>query len=147
MSPAWTIRPARRDELPAVLELWRVAESIPTVSDSETALALLLDRDPDALLIAEREGAIAGTLIAGWDGWRGSLYRLAVAPAERRRGLATALVRDAERRLMARGALRVQAIVHAGEEHAMGFWAAVGYEHQPGHARFVRLVGEAGLSP
>jgi ribosomal protein S18 acetylase RimI-like enzyme len=45
-----------------------------------------------------------GTIVAGWDGWRGSLYRLAVLPAARRRGTALRLVADGERRLAEKGA-------------------------------------------
>ncbi|MGO9498921.1 MAG: GNAT family N-acetyltransferase [Solirubrobacteraceae bacterium] len=34
------------------------------------------------------EGELVGALIAGWDGWRGNMYRLAVGPDHRRRGVA-----------------------------------------------------------
>jgi hypothetical protein len=37
-----------------------------------------------------------------------------------------------------RGAIRLDAIVPAGEAPAMGFWVALGYEHQAAHARFIR---------
>jgi ribosomal protein S18 acetylase RimI-like enzyme len=43
---------------------------------------------PGALLVAEIDGVLAGSLIAAWDGWRGSFYQPAVSPEHRRRGLA-----------------------------------------------------------
>jgi ribosomal protein S18 acetylase RimI-like enzyme len=61
-----------------------------------------LASDREALLVAERGGAIVGSLIVAFEGWRGSFYRLAIHPAERRRGLASALVDHGERRLRAR---------------------------------------------
>ncbi|HEY6708540.1 MAG TPA: hypothetical protein VJB61_13225 [Actinomycetota bacterium] len=50
------VRPARRDEIPAVLELWREAEAVPSVSDDHASLAGLLETSGDALLVAEAEG-------------------------------------------------------------------------------------------
>src|SRR5829696_6246427 len=52
-----------------------------------------------ALLISERPGRVIGTLIAAWDGWRGNMYRLAVAVEERRSGVGLALVRAGEEHL------------------------------------------------
>ena len=60
-------------------------------------LTRLLAADPQALLVAELDGVVAGSLIAAWDGWRGSFYRLAVSPEHRRKGLATMLLREGER--------------------------------------------------
>jgi hypothetical protein len=46
---------------------------------------VLLSRDPEALLIARGGGEVIGSLIVGWDGWRGSFYRLAVHQSWRRK--------------------------------------------------------------
>lgn len=81
--------------------------------------------------------AWSGSLIAAWDGWRGSFYRLAVLPERRREGLATMLLREGERRLCERGAIRLTAIVAHEEAGAMAFWRAVGYERQQHQARLV----------
>jgi ribosomal protein S18 acetylase RimI-like enzyme len=133
-----TIRSAGEADIAAVLELWAVAGSLPTVSDSPEGLARLLAADPRALLVAEIDGVLAGSLIAAWDGWRGSFYRLAVSPEHRRKGLATMLLREGERRLHEQGAVRLTAIVADDEAGAMGFWRAAGYERQGHRARFVR---------
>lgn len=131
-------RPACPEDVDAVLLLWRRAQTLATVTDRRESVELLLDHDPDALLVAERSGRLVGSLIAGWNGWRGSFYRLAVDPDERRRGVASALLAAGERRLRSRGARRVDAIVAADEEAAAAFWSAAGYERQPDRWRFVR---------
>ncbi len=77
-------------------------------------------------------------MIAGWDGWRGSIYRLAVVPAHSRRGLGGRLVREAEDRLRSLGAARLQAIVVAGDAAAVSFWRASGWTEQTGRLRFVQ---------
>ncbi|MFI5008707.1 MAG: GNAT family N-acetyltransferase [Solirubrobacterales bacterium] len=134
----WAIRSAGEEDIAAVLDLWAAAGSVPTVSDSPGGLARLLATDPQALLVAELDGILAGSLIAAWDGWRGSFYRLAVSPEHRRKGLATMLLREGERRLRERGAIRLTAIVADDEASAMDFWRAAGYECQQHRARFVR---------
>ena len=138
---AWTLRTARPADLPAVLDLWRDASTVPSVTDDLESLAGLLAADADALLLAEADGAVVGSLIASWDGWRGTFYRLAVSPAQRRRGIARALVRAGEARMRARGARRLSAYVDSGEEPALAFWEAVGFEAQHDRLRFVRNLG------
>ena len=134
-----TIRNAGAHDIAAVLELWASAGSVPTVGDdSPDGLTQLLATDPRALLVVEVDGILVGSLIAAWDGWRGSFYRLVVAPGQRRRGLATLLLRAGEQRLRERGAIRLTAIVADDEDRAMGFWRAAGYERQEHRARFVR---------
>jgi ribosomal protein S18 acetylase RimI-like enzyme len=132
------LRAGRVDDVAAVLALWRRAEAGPSSTESAADVRWLLDRDPEALLLADAEGEIVGSLIVGWDGWRGTFYRLAVDPAQRRRGLATALVRAGEERLRALGAHRLNAIVESEEADAMAFWAAAGYELQTARSRFVK---------
>jgi ribosomal protein S18 acetylase RimI-like enzyme len=130
------IRECRRDELGEVLALWRDAEAPPGATDTEEALATLVEHDPGAILIAEVGGEMVGTLIAAWDGWRGNLYRLAVAPAHRRRGVGRALVDAGERRLRERGARRISALV-ADEPDAIPFWDSAGYRRDPRALRYI----------
>jgi ribosomal protein S18 acetylase RimI-like enzyme len=115
-------RHATAADIPAVLALWRAADTHPTLTDDPTALDALIARDSDALLLAESDGELVGSVIAGWNGWRGSLYRLAVHPAAQRRGVATELVRRAIEGLRAGGARRIDAFVVAADEHAVAFW-------------------------
>jgi ribosomal protein S18 acetylase RimI-like enzyme len=133
------IRPGRVDDVAALLELLVRADASPSSTESAEDFGGLLLRDPGAILLAEAEdGTIVGSLIVGWDGWRGTFYRLAIDPAHRRRGLATALVRAGEERLRALGAHRLNAIVESHEPDAMAFWAAAGYELQTSRSRFVK---------
>jgi ribosomal protein S18 acetylase RimI-like enzyme len=138
--PTWTIRNALEEDLQNVLRLWAGAGGTPSVSDTPEALTLLLASDPRSLLLAESQGGLVGTLIAAWDGWRGSFYRLAVDPGSRRLGIATALVREGERRLRARGAVRLTAIVSDEDPAALGFWEAAGYTRQQHRTRFVHAA-------
>jgi ribosomal protein S18 acetylase RimI-like enzyme len=132
------IRNGTNDDVAAVLDFWRRAEAASSSTEAGEDVLGLLGRDPEALLIAEEGGEIVGTVIAGWDGWRGTFYRLAVDPGHRRGGLATALVRAGEERLRALGAHRLNAIVESDHPDAMAFWAAAGFELQTQRSRFVK---------
>ncbi len=134
----WVIRYGGREDLDAVLALWKRSEASASVTDSVEPLLGLLAFDRQAILVADARGSIVGSLIATWNGWRGSFYRLAVAPEYRRGGLATTLVREGESRLRERGAVRLDAVVTADEGAAMSFWRSAGYGYQSDRRRFVR---------
>jgi ribosomal protein S18 acetylase RimI-like enzyme len=97
-----------------------------------------MTHDPSALIVAEENQLVVGSVVAAWDGWRGSIYRLVVAPSQRCRGLGSQLLRAAEARLSALRAVRVQAIVVESEAQAMAFWRESGWEQQVQWVRFVR---------
>jgi ribosomal protein S18 acetylase RimI-like enzyme len=126
-----------------VLDLWTASDAVQTPTDRLESLRVLWSVDPGALIVADAGGEVVGSLIAAWNGWRGSFYRLAVHPAYRRRGLATRLVRAGEQRLRARGALRLDALVADDLAAALAFWSAVGYELQADRRRFVRNFSAA----
>ena len=113
------------------------------MTDDLESLGELLAHDPRGLLLAEVGGEVVGSLIAVWNGWRGSFFRLAGHPQHRRSGIAKRLVREGEERLRARGACRLDAIVASDDIVATGLRRALGYERQNDRARFVRNVTPA----
>lgn len=132
------IRTGTAEDLVALLQLWLNAEAEPTHTDDLVSLQELLAFDANALLVAQAGNDLAGSVIAGWDGWRGSIYRLAVAPEYRRQGVARKLVQAATARLEKAGAARLQAIVVENDVRAMGFWSNLGWERQVLRVRFVK---------
>jgi ribosomal protein S18 acetylase RimI-like enzyme len=140
--PSPTLRPARAGDVDAVLDLWRrAAENASRPPDHRDAVEAVIARDPGALIVAEAEGgALAGTVIAGFDGWRCHLYRLAVDPGHRRQGLGRALLFAAEARLRALGARRIDAMVLDGNDLGQAIWAAAGYARQDDWSRWVKMV-------
>jgi ribosomal protein S18 acetylase RimI-like enzyme len=141
VTTALTIRPCRPDEVPAVLDVWRLAEAIPSITDTPEDLARLLRHDPDALLVALLDDRIVGTAIATWDGWRGGIWRLAVLPEARRRGVARALLSDAEARLRAKGVRRMSILIESTDPRALAFWEAradMGYTRDQGARRYTK---------
>ena len=136
MSPA--IRLANAGDAGAVLELWRMAATVTTRTDDEASLRSLIARDPEALLLAEEEGALVGSVIAAFDGWRGTFFRLAVLPERRLAGIGRALVAAGERSLRERGAARITLYAIKAEAGAEAFWLATDYAPDDRLARYVK---------
>ncbi len=136
MSPA--IRLANAGDAGAILELWRLAATVTTRTDDEASILSLIDRDPEALLLAEEEGALIGSVIAAFDGWRGTFFRLAVLPEHRRAGVGRALVAAGERSLRERGAARITLYAIKAEAGADAFWLATDYAPDDRTARYVK---------
>jgi len=81
---------------------------------------------------------VAGSIIAGFDGWRGNIYRLAVHPDFQRRGIARRLVLEAEKWLTGQGAKRVSAVVEKDYPWAVGFRESAGFTLEPLDLRYVK---------
>lgn len=135
------VRKCEPRDVPEVMALWEQARSgHASTSDRIDDVERLIADSPAALLVAEREGEIVGVLIAGWDGWRGNMYRLAVRDGYRREGIGSALTRAAEDYLRSCGARRVTALVAFEDEVAAGFWDSAGYPLDREIGRRVRNI-------
>lgn len=134
-----TIRRGRHYDARAVVGLWAQARSEhASTADSLDDVERLIEDSPAALLVAEQGSEIVGALIAGWDGWRGNMYRLAVREGHRRQGIGIALTRAGEEYLRSRGVSRVTALVAFEDDAAGAFWESAGYPKDDEIGRRVR---------
>ena len=133
-----TIRPAAPDEAPAVLDVWHTSELETSVVDTVEQIERVIETG--GLLVAVDDGEIVGTLIAAFDGWRGTYYRLRVLESHRRRGIARALLDEGERRLRALGCVRADAIVLQDNDAAVSFWTNAGYPLDTEGGRHVKSL-------
>jgi ribosomal protein S18 acetylase RimI-like enzyme len=115
-----------------VIALW---ETVFGYEDSHNKPGLAIDKKlaaPDGLFfVAVEDDTVIGTVLAGYDGHRGWLYAVAVHPAHRQQGLGKALVRFAEQALTARGCLKINLQIIAGNDSAAGFYESLGYAVEP----------------
>lgn len=119
----------RDDEIPAAIALWQAAGLAHPWNDSARDIALALAHPTATILAAhDDEGALIGTVMAGFDGHRGWIYSLAVDAGERGRGLGAGLVAAAEDFLRALGAPVIRLMVRAENEGVSAFYESIGYE-------------------
>lgn len=136
--PGVRVRPAcYPDDIPDVLALWLGVVPGTSTEAVPTRLAAMAERQPELFLVAEQARRIIGALLGGWDGWRGHLYELAVAPAERRRGIATALLTEFEQSLRSLDCPTIQFAGPVADDGCDAFLASRGWS-QPQDAAWHR---------
>ncbi len=133
-----TIREALPADFDAVIAMWHSIDRHTELPDKAEYLQRFHDFSPDLFLVAEVDGRLVGTIIGGWDGWRGHIARLAADPALRRKGIARKLVNEIESRLRARGARRIYALVDRRSAPAIPFWESAGYSANEDIIQFSR---------
>lgn len=113
------------DEL---LALWRSCEGVGlSEGDDRKGVRLFLRRNPGLSFVARRSGRLVGAALCGHDGRRGFLYHVAVAPAERRQGIARSLIDACLKRLRAVGIGKCHIVVYARNKEGWRFWRHLGW--------------------
>ncbi|HEY8750878.1 MAG TPA: GNAT family acetyltransferase [Tepidisphaeraceae bacterium] len=112
----------------AVIDLWREAfgYSAPH-NDPAFVIRQKLEVQPDLFLVAIEGNDVVGTVMGGYDGHRGWVYSLAVAPGHRGRGIGTLLVREIEKGLRGYGCAKVNLQILAGNRAVAAFYKNLGY--------------------
>lgn len=116
----------------AVIALWQRCGLVRAWNDPAKDIARKLAVQPElfGVMVDERpghEGAVLGTVMAGYEGHRGWINYLAVDPAAQRHGLGRALMNWAEARLAEAGCPKINLQVREGNEPVLGFYAAIGF--------------------
>ena len=124
------IQAATTADAEAVIGLWRTCELTRPWNDPERDFRMAVDGASSAVLLLRDGGAIAASVMVGFDGHRGWVYYLAVAPERRRQGLGRRMMEAAEQWLRKRGAPKIQLMVREDNAEVIAFYEALGLERQ-----------------
>jgi ribosomal protein S18 acetylase RimI-like enzyme len=142
-SPNFVIRPFEAADRPALEQLWgRVFAADPPRNAPAVMIDNKLKVQPELLLVGVLDEVLVGAVMAGFDGVRGWMYHLAVAPEVRRRGLATRLVHAAESGLRGLGCAKVNIQVRAANSRVVEFYRGLGYAIEERVSMGRRLDGD-----
>ncbi|EHJ92499.1 GNAT family N-acetyltransferase [Vreelandella boliviensis] len=112
----------------SAITLWSESEGVRLRdADSREGIEKYLLRNPGLSFVAEVEGKLVGTIMAGHDGKRGYVQHLSVADSHRRMGIATELVNLCLEALKSEGLLKSHLMILAQNETAKQFWANQGW--------------------
>lgn len=108
--------------------LWReVLPDDAPHNEPASSIARKVRADDGLFFVAEVDSTVVGTVMAGYDGHRGWIYSLAVNPAYQRQGIATALMRQAEKALRNRGCPKVNLQIVSSNSDIAKFYETLGF--------------------
>jgi len=121
------IRPFQPEDEKALIELWQQCSLVRPVNNPHRDIQRKLHVHPEWFLVGILDGQIVASVMAGYEGHRGWLNYVAVAPAFQRRGLGRAIIVEAERLLGEAGCPKVNLQVRSANSSAIDFYRAIGY--------------------
>ena len=111
----------------AVIALWQECGLTRPWNNPRRDIARKLTEQPELFFVGTYEGAVVSTAMVGFDGHRGWVYYLAVAPKYRGKSFGRALMKEAERLLIERGCPKLNLQVRASDTEAVEFYRKLGY--------------------
>jgi ribosomal protein S18 acetylase RimI-like enzyme len=134
------IRTFLRTDEPAVVSLWKECGLTRSWNDPHKDIARKLAVQPELFLVGVLEGEVIATVMAGYEGHRGWVNYLAVAPRFRGRGFGRALMQHVEHLLRQLGCPKLNLQVRASNPQAIAFYRRIGYEQDESVSLGKRLI-------
>ena len=111
-----------------LIALWRTTfPDDPPRNAPASIIEAKVGTQPELLLVAAGPHGLVGAVMAGYDGFRGWIYHLAVLPSYRRQGIGTMLVQSAENRLRRLGCRKVNLQIRSSNAAVGDFYRTIGY--------------------
>ena len=132
------IRSATGDDAEAVIALWNRCGLTRPWNDPWADYSRALEGPTSAVLAGEEAGTLVATLMVGFDGHRGWLYYLGVAPDRQRRGFGRSMIEAACSWLRERGCPKVELMVREGNP-AAALYEHLGWDRQEVQTYALRL--------
>lgn len=121
------IRPFQSGDEKSVVALWQRCDLIRPWNDPHRDIQRKVRVRPDLFLVGVLDNQIIASVMAGYEGHRGWLNYLAVAPEARRRGHARAIVMEAERLLREAGCPKINLQIRTSNRDVIEFYRRLGY--------------------
>lgn len=134
------IRPFLESDQEAVVALWQACGLTRPWNDPRKDIARKLTVQREFFFVGLRDGRLVASAMAGYDGHRGWINYLAVAPDCRQLGLGRTLVRHIETALGAIGCPKINLQVRVGNNEAQAFYRRLGYGQDEAISMGKRLI-------
>ncbi|MGQ7844130.1 GNAT family acetyltransferase [Granulosicoccus sp. 3-233] len=121
------IRSFESRDTDAVIALWQACDLTRPWNNPALDIQRKCAVGDDLFLVCEEDGQITGSVMAGYEGHRGWINYLAVAPGLRNSGLGRRLMEEVERRLLALGCPKINLQVRQGNDAVIAFYEAIGF--------------------
>jgi len=122
------IRPYQDTDEEQVISLWRECDLIIPENDPQQDIRDKLLVQRELFLVGLVDASIVATVMAGYDGHRGWLHRVAVWPSLQRKGLGRQIIHAAEAALTELGCPKINLQVRATNHDVVEFYRRLGFE-------------------
>ncbi len=146
--PNYTIRVMTDADYPQVHKLWKEISgfALRTLDDSEAFVRRFIRRNPTTSIVAESDGEIVGTILAGHDGRQASFYHVCVRKDKRNQGIGTAMATAAMRALQAEHVNKITLVAFRRNEIGNRFWQHAGWKKQEDTNVYEFILNEENIS-
>ena len=129
MSREFIVRPYKDEDHSALIELWEACfPDDPPWNNPTDVIRRKLTVQPELLMVCVADNRVFGSVLAGFDGFRGWVNKVATHPEYQRRGIASLMMKTAEEKLAAMGCPKLNLQVRAENAAVIEFYRAAGYK-------------------
>ena len=118
----------RPEFLNDVVDLWKKCDLLASQNDPVEDIQKKVEFQPELFLIGLVEGKVIGSIMVGYEGHRGWINYLAIAPEYQRRGFGGQLVQKGIEELKKIGCLKVNLQVRNDNTAAIDFYNHLGFK-------------------
>ena len=122
-----TIRPFKLQDEDQVVALWQRCGLLRPWNDPKRDISTKLQRQAELFLVGVLENDVVAVVMAGYEGHRGWINYLAVAPEHQRAGYGRAIMAHAELLLRQLGCPKVSLQIRRDNAEVVEFYSRLGY--------------------
>ena len=121
------VRPYEPADENAVVALWAACDLLRPQNDPRKDICRKRAHSPEWFLVGTCRGEIVASVMVGYDGHRGWINYLAVAPQHQRSGIGRRLMAEAERLLRGAGCPKINLQVRSSNTRVVTFYQRLGF--------------------
>jgi ribosomal protein S18 acetylase RimI-like enzyme len=121
------IRPYERGDEAAVIALWRECGLVVPHNDPVADIRRKLEVGPEMFLVGEVDSCLVASVMAGYEGHRGWINYLAVAPSLQGNGNGRQIMEHAEQLLRERGCPKINLQIRSTNQRVIEFYQRLGF--------------------
>ena len=137
-----TIRPFEIGDNDAIINLWRECGLLVPWNHPQRDIDRKMQVQPELFLVGEADGNLVASVMAGYEGHRGWLNYLAVAPQMQKQGFGRQIVEYAIEKLRERGCPKINLQVRATNQEVIAFYESLGFQVEDIISLGLRLVSD-----
>jgi ribosomal protein S18 acetylase RimI-like enzyme len=136
------IRAYGEEDQAKLIDLWTACGLVVPWNDPARDIGRKLLVGRDLFLVGLLEGRIVASVMGGYEGHRGWINYLAVAPDQRRKGYGRLIMEEVERRIAEKGSPKINLQVRTSNTGVIAFYESLGYRADDVVGMGKRLVSD-----